>query len=138
MQLTVGRFGSASYTTSNGIAANQSSINSAVSRFGFNIGKDITEKTNVYLKADWLHEFGGSYAMTMTNIGGERSESTAVMAIPGLSTVSARQYRQVETTILFGSGTSKRQRFQKVLVLEYRQSLDFLKTEAAIVRLIKN
>ena len=72
VQLTVGRFGSASYTTSNGIAANQSSINSAVSRFGFNIGKDITEKTNVYLKADWLHEFGGSYAMTMTNIGRER------------------------------------------------------------------
>ena len=32
---------------------------------GFNLGKDIDAKTNIYIKGNWLHEFGGSYKATL-------------------------------------------------------------------------
>ena len=40
-------------------------IKSALGRLGFNLGKDIDAKTNIYIKGNWLHEFGGSYKATL-------------------------------------------------------------------------
>lgn len=60
-QLTFGRLRGTDYTTSNGIRVDQDGIDSFVGRIGFNICKDINEKTNIYLKANLMHEFGGGY-----------------------------------------------------------------------------
>lgn len=42
-------------------------------RIGFNIGKDINEKTNIYLKANLMHEFGGGYNASMVDAGGTKA-----------------------------------------------------------------
>ncbi|MFQ9524354.1 MAG: hypothetical protein ACLR2G_13860 [Phascolarctobacterium faecium] len=83
------------------------------------------------MKADWLHEFGGSYAMTMTNIGGERVRVDAVMAIPGLSTVSAR-HREVETTIFIWIWNEAAAAISKKTGIGISAVVGLLKTEAAI------
>lgn len=80
VQMTLGYLGGADYLTSNGISVQQGGIKSAIGRISFNIGRDIDAKTNIYLKADLLHEFGGSYAVTMrdgrgNSIGLDRSYS---------------------------------------------------------------
>ena len=59
-------------TTSNGISVRQDGIRSALGRIGFNLGKDIDEKTNIYLKANLLHEFGGGYHAAMADNSGSR------------------------------------------------------------------
>lgn len=69
-QLTLGRLRSAEYITSNGIKVAQDSMNSFVGRLGFNIGRDINAKTNIYLKANLMHEFGGGYDVQMTDSQG--------------------------------------------------------------------
>lgn len=71
-QLTIGYLGGDNYTTSNGIAVRQGGIRSALGRIGFNLGKDIDEKTNIYLKANLLHEFGGGYHAAMADNSGSR------------------------------------------------------------------
>ena len=67
----MGYLGGDNYVTSNGIEVNQSGINSAVGRIGFNIGKEIGSKGMVYAKANLLHEFGGGYDVTMTDSSGQ-------------------------------------------------------------------
>ena len=69
-QFTLGYLGGDSYTASNGIEVNQSGIKSTVGRVGFNIGKEIGSKGIFYAKANLLHEFGGSYNVTMTDSTG--------------------------------------------------------------------
>ena len=69
-QFTLGYLGGDNYTASNGINVDQSGINSAVGRIGFNIGKEVGEKGIVYAKANLLHEFGGGYDVTMTDSTG--------------------------------------------------------------------
>lgn len=69
-QFTLGYLGDDCYTASNGIEVNQSGIKSAVGRVGFNIGKAIGSKGIIYAKANLLHEFGGSYNVTMTDSSG--------------------------------------------------------------------
>lgn len=69
-QFTLGYLGGDCYTASNGIEVNQSGIKSAVGRVGFNIGKAIDRKGIIYAKANLLHEFGGSYNVTMTDSSG--------------------------------------------------------------------
>ena len=69
-QLTLGYLGGDNYTTSNGIDVRQGGIRSALGRLGFNLGKDIDSKTNIYLKANLLHEFGGGYHATLTDSSG--------------------------------------------------------------------
>lgn len=69
-QLTLGRLRSVEYITSNGIKVAQDSMNSFVGRLGFNIGRDINAKTNIYLKANLMHEFGGGYDVQMTDSQG--------------------------------------------------------------------
>lgn len=72
-QLTFGRLRGTDYTTSNGIRVDQDGIDSFVGRIGFNIGKDINEKTNIYLKANLMHEFGGGYNASMVDAGGTKA-----------------------------------------------------------------
>ena len=42
-------------------------------RIGFNIGKDINEKTNIYLKANLMHEFGSGYNASMVDASGTKA-----------------------------------------------------------------
>lgn len=75
-QLTLGYFGGDNYETSNGIKVHQGGIPSVVGRVGFNIGRDIDENTNIYLKANLLHEFMGDYEVRMMDSTGiSRTES---------------------------------------------------------------
>lgn len=69
-QFTLGYLGGDNYTASNGIEVSQSGIKSAVGRIGFNIGKEVGSKGIVYAKANLLHEFGGSYDVTMRDSSG--------------------------------------------------------------------
>ena len=59
-QLTLMRIGGKDYTTNNGIKVNQDSLESAVGRVGFEVGKQIAERGSVYAKASLLHDFAGS------------------------------------------------------------------------------
>ena len=62
-ELSLGRIGSADYTTSNGVTIKQDSVNSAVVRLGFLGGKEFTiggRTSNAYVKASALHDFGGN------------------------------------------------------------------------------
>ena len=66
-ELSLGRIGSADYTTSNGVTIKQDSVNSAVVRLGFLGGKEFTiggRTSNAYVKASALHDFGGDGGAT--------------------------------------------------------------------------
>lgn len=65
VQITLGYLGGDRFKTSNDIEVHQEGIKSALGRLGFNLGKDIDAKTNIYIKGNWLHEFGGSYKATL-------------------------------------------------------------------------
>lgn len=66
-QLTFGYLGGDQYKLNNGIAVDQGGVSSLVGRVGFNIGRDVDEKTNLYFKANLLHEFLGDYSLDMTD-----------------------------------------------------------------------
>ena len=62
-ELSLGRIGSADYTTSNGVSIKQDAVNSAVTRLGVLSGKEFTmngRQGNAYVKASLLHDFGGN------------------------------------------------------------------------------
>ena len=59
-QLTLMRIGGEDYTTNNGIKVNQDSLESAVGRVGFEVGKRISNSGSIYAKASMLHDFAGS------------------------------------------------------------------------------
>lgn len=59
-QLTLMRIGGEDYTTNNGIKVNQDSLESAVGRLGFEVGKRISDSGSIYAKASLLHDFAGS------------------------------------------------------------------------------
>lgn len=69
-QLTYGHLDGDTYTTSNGVSVHQEGIESLVGRFGFNLGWDISETSNIYLKASVLHEFLGDYGVSMSDATG--------------------------------------------------------------------
>ena len=74
-QLTVGYFGGDNYRAkyaNDYINVHQSGITSVLGRIGFNIGRDIDENTNIYLKANLLHEFCGDYDIDMVDSAGNR------------------------------------------------------------------
>ena len=58
-QLQYARVTGASYTTSQGTEVDLDAINSLIARAGFRLGKDLSERSTVYFKADVLHEFLG-------------------------------------------------------------------------------
>lgn len=59
-QLTLMRIGGEDYTTNNGIKVNQDSLESAVGRVGFEVGKRISDSGSIYAKASLLYDFAGS------------------------------------------------------------------------------
>ena len=59
-QLTLMRIGGEDYTTNNGIKVNQDSLESAIGRVGFEVGKRISDSGSIYAKASLLHDFAGS------------------------------------------------------------------------------
>lgn len=67
-QLTLGYLGGDRYITSNGIKVDQGGTSSLVGRLGFNIGRDVDENTNLYLKANVLHEFLGKNTINMQDV----------------------------------------------------------------------
>ncbi|MCD8174671.1 MAG: autotransporter outer membrane beta-barrel domain-containing protein [Phascolarctobacterium sp.] len=75
-QATIGHLSGNNYTTSNQIDVNNGSISSAVGRISVNIGKGFTDKKGrrgkFYAKANWLHEFLGSYGIDMVSNAGNR------------------------------------------------------------------
>ena len=66
-QLTLGFLGGANYTTSNGIHVSQSDATTALGRIGCNLVYDIDKKTDIYFKANWLHQFAGNYGASLFN-----------------------------------------------------------------------
>ena len=68
VELTYGKVGSASYTTSKGALVNQDGIDSLVGRLGFSLGKDI-KQGNVYVRASYLYDFDGETTAYMSKAG---------------------------------------------------------------------
>ena len=71
-QLTFGYLWGDEYTLSNGVRVEQDDMLSLVGRAGFHLGRDIDEKTNVYVKLNVLHEFLGDYDYHMSDRTGAR------------------------------------------------------------------
>ena len=69
-ELTLGRLDSISYTTNRGANGYIEGMNSAVGRIGFVIGQKIKGGSDIYLKADLLHEFAGERELRLTSAAG--------------------------------------------------------------------
>lgn len=59
VQLQYARVTDTNYTTSQDTKVELDAINSFIARAGFRLGRDVGERSTVYLKADVLHEFLG-------------------------------------------------------------------------------
>ena len=59
-QMTLMRIGGEDFTTNNGIHVRQDSLESAVGRVGFEVGKAFDKKGSIYARASLLHDFAGS------------------------------------------------------------------------------
>lgn len=70
-QLQYARVTGASYTTSQGTEVDLDAINSLIARAGFRLGKDLSERSTVYFKADVLHEFLGDQDIYAHDATGE-------------------------------------------------------------------
>ena len=73
-QLQLARVTGASYTTSQNTDVTLDSINSLIGRAGFRLGRDVDERSTVYVKADLLHEFLGDQTITATDVTGTLRE----------------------------------------------------------------
>ena len=69
-QFTLGRLGSIDYTTDRGTNGHIDSMNSAIGRIGFVLGQKVTGGSDIYLKADLLHEFAGERDLQLTSDAG--------------------------------------------------------------------
>ena len=69
-QFTLGRLGSINYTTDRGANGYIEGMNSAIGRIGFVMGQKITGDSDIYLKADLLHEFAGERDLRLTSDAG--------------------------------------------------------------------
>lgn len=69
-QLQYTHMNSKSYTSNDGIVHELDSVNSFIGRLGFRLGRNITEKTSWYVKADMLHEFSGDGGINFTSANG--------------------------------------------------------------------
>ena len=74
-QFTLGRLGSIDYTTDRGANGYIEGMNSAIGRIGFVIGQKITGDSDIYLKADLLHEFAGERDLQLTSDAGGTNDS---------------------------------------------------------------
>ena len=73
-QFTLGRLGSIDYTTDRGANGYIEGMNSAIGRIGFVMGQKITGDSDIYLKADLLHEFAGERDLQLTSDAGGTSD----------------------------------------------------------------
>ena len=69
-QFTLGRLGSIDYTTDRGANGYIEGMNSAIGRIGFVMGQKIRNGSDIYLKADLLHEFAGERDLQLTSDAG--------------------------------------------------------------------
>ena len=77
-QLTFMRIGDKNYTTANDIHVDQDSLYSTLGRIGVEIGKNINDKGNAYLRTSLLHEFAGDANTHLTLNGISNSYSQAI------------------------------------------------------------
>ena len=70
VQFTLGRLGSIDYTTNRGANGYIEGMNSAIGRIGFVMGQKIENGSDIYLKADLLHEFAGERDLQLTSDAG--------------------------------------------------------------------
>lgn len=73
-QLQLARVTGASYTTSQNTDVTLDGINSLIGRAGFRLGRNVDERSTVYVKADLLHEFLGDQTITATDVTGTLRE----------------------------------------------------------------
>ena len=69
-QFTLGRLSGISYTTDGGANGHIEGMNSAIGRIGFIMGQKIKNGSDIYLKADLLHEFAGKRDLQLTSDAG--------------------------------------------------------------------
>ncbi len=69
-QFTMGRINSISYTTDRGANGYIEGMNSAIGRIGFVLGQKIKNDSDIYIKADLLHEFAGERDLQLTSDAG--------------------------------------------------------------------
>ncbi len=75
-QLQLARVTGAEYTTTTqNTKVNVDGINSLIGRAGFRLGRDVDERSTVYIKADLLHEFLGDQTITATDATGSLRET---------------------------------------------------------------
>ena len=69
-QFTLGRLSCISYTSDRGANGYIEGMNSAIGRIGFVMGQKIKNGSDIYLKADLLHEFAGKRDLQLTSDAG--------------------------------------------------------------------
>ena len=69
-QFTLGRLAGIDYTTDRGVNGRIGGMNSAIGRIGFVMGQKIENGSDIYLKADLLHEFAGERDLQLTSDAG--------------------------------------------------------------------
>ena len=69
-QFTLGRLSGINYTTDRGANGHIEGMNSAIGRIGFIMGQKIKNGSDIYLKADLLHEFAGKRDLQLTSDAG--------------------------------------------------------------------
>lgn len=74
IQAQLARVTGAEYETTQGSKVSVDGINSLIGRAGFRIGKDMSQTSTVYLKADVLHEFLGDQTVTASDATGTLRE----------------------------------------------------------------
>ena len=74
-QLQLARVTGADYVTSQGTKVSLDGINSLIGRVGFRLGRDLSERSTVYVKADLLHEFLGEQDISAADATGTLHET---------------------------------------------------------------
>lgn len=69
-QFTLGRLAGIDYTTDRGVTGRIDGMNSTIGRIGFVMGQKIENGSDIYLKADLLHEFAGERDLQLTSDAG--------------------------------------------------------------------
>lgn len=73
-QFTLGRLSGINYTTDRGANGYIEGMNSAIGRIGFVMGQKIKNGSDIYLKADLLHEFAGKRDLQMASDAGSTND----------------------------------------------------------------
>ncbi len=72
-EVTLGYMFGNDFTTSNNIRVEQKNMPALIGRLGLNIGREVNDKVNFYVKASVNHDFLGNYDVQMTDMtSGER------------------------------------------------------------------